>query len=78
MVLLSALDSLVQHPQSVLSFPEAVTDRLLPALVAAVADRTVATDVRFGCLKTLNDALSCLLAPAAMHTGMSPMPSTRV
>jgi hypothetical protein len=67
-VLLGVVDCLAQYPECIARFSAPAVQRLLPALAAAVAQERLGTDVRFSCLKSLNDALALLLN-GATHLG---------
>lgn len=59
-VLLSVLESLVRHSETVVSFAAVMADALLPALAGAVG-ADVGGDMRFSCLKVLSDITAVLL-----------------
>ena len=64
-LLLSVLESaLSQHGAAVSRQAAAVTDSLLPALCAVVADQRIDSDMRFSCLKVLSDVTAVLLQGA--------------
>ena len=60
-VVLSMLEALVRHTETVIANAEVILDVLMPALVAAVS-ADVGGDMRFGCLKVLGDVIATLLS----------------
>lgn len=60
-VVLSLLEALVRHTETVIANAEVILDVLMPALVAAVS-ADVGGDMRFGCLKVLGDVIATLLS----------------
>ena len=59
-VLLSVLEALIRHIETVTSNADVILDALMPALVAAVS-ADVSGDMRFGCLKVLGDVVAMLV-----------------
>ncbi len=58
--LLSVLEAVTCHHDTVISFADVITDSLMPALAAAVG-ANVSGDMRFSCLKVLGDVIAILL-----------------
>ena len=71
-VLLSTVEALTGHADTVTSFADVITDSLMPALAAAVG-ADVSGDMRFSCLKVLGDVTAILLcAPSTSAPTHSP------